>query len=55
MRHRIFPALTTLRQVSGYSIPEAIEKFDARYNYLRETRPDGFTVGPEEYGRHFYS
>ncbi|WP_146059083.1 hypothetical protein [Actinomadura rubteroloni] len=53
--HRIIPAMMILREVFGYDIREAIDAFDARYWFLRETRPDDFTVGPEEYGRHFYS
>ncbi|MFB4301099.1 hypothetical protein [Actinomadura sp. NTSP31] len=53
--HRIIPAMMILREVFGHSIHEAIDAFGARYRLLRETRPDDFTVGPEEYFRHFYS
>ncbi|WP_433328257.1 hypothetical protein [Spirillospora sp. CA-294931] len=53
--HRILPAMMILRQEFGFGIPEAIGAFDARYRFLRETRPDDFTVSLEEYGRHFYS
>ncbi|GAA1531786.1 hypothetical protein GCM10009678_12550 [Actinomadura kijaniata] len=55
VNHRILPALMILRETFGYNIPQAIEAFDARCQYLREVRPGDFTVGPEEYGRNFYS
>lgn len=53
--HRILFALRTIRDTLGCSIPEAIDVFAARYEELRRDRPDDFAVGPEEYGRGFYS
>ncbi|GAA2305793.1 hypothetical protein OKJ48_43365 [Streptomyces kunmingensis] len=53
--HRIMFALRTIRETSGCTIHEAIDAFAVRYDELRRDRPDDFTVGPEEYGRGFYS
>jgi hypothetical protein len=55
LNHRILFALREIRETLGCSIPEAIDVFAARYEKLREERPADFTVGPEEYGRGFYS
>ena len=44
-----------MREDFGYSIPEAIDAFGARYEQLRETRPSEFTVTREDYGKGFYS
>jgi hypothetical protein len=52
---RIFPALKAMREDFGYSIPEAIDAFSARYEQLRETRPSEFTVTRENYGKNFHS
>ncbi|SEL32750.1 hypothetical protein [Streptacidiphilus jiangxiensis] len=53
--HRILPALTTIRETLGCSIPEALDTFNERYKVLRRNRPAEFTVGPDEYGRGFFS
>lgn len=55
LRHRMLPALMTLRAEFGYSIPEAIDAFSERYEQLRKTRPQDFAVSREEYGKNFYS
>lgn len=55
LHRRILPALTVLREEFGYSIPEAIDAFSARYEQLREARPHEFTVSREDYGKNFYS
>lgn len=55
LRHRILPALAALREDFGYSIPEAIDAFSKRYEQLRETRSQEFTVSREDYGNNFYS
>ena len=47
--------MVILREEFGYSIPEAIDAFYARYEHLRETRPQDFTVSRGEYGKNFYS
>jgi hypothetical protein len=53
--HRIIFALKTIREVLDCTIHEAIDVFAVRYAELRRDRPDDFNVGPEEYGRGFYS
>ena len=53
--NRIFPALVALREEFGYSIPEAIDAFSERYERLRETRSEEFTVSRKDYGQNFYS
>jgi hypothetical protein len=53
--NRILPAMVILREEFGYSIPEAIDAFYARYEHLRETRPQDFAVSRGEYGKNFYS
>ncbi|MFJ3231529.1 hypothetical protein [Streptomyces sp. NPDC086787] len=53
--HRIIFALNAIREASGCTIHEAIDVFAARYEELRRNHPDDFSVGPEEYGRGFYS
>lgn len=55
VRHRMLPALTALREEFGYSTPEAIDAFSERYEHLRKTRPQDFTVSREDYGKNFYS
>jgi hypothetical protein len=55
LQHRIVPALVALREEFDYSIPQAIDAFNERYERLRETRPREFTVSREEYGKDFYS
>jgi hypothetical protein len=55
VHHRILPALVALREEFGYSIPEAIDAFNERYEQLREARPQEFTVSREDYGKNFYS
>ncbi|MFB7245635.1 hypothetical protein CW362_09765 [Streptomyces populi] len=52
---RIVFAIKTIRETLGCTIHEAIDVFVVRYEELRRDRPDDFTVGPEEYGRGFYS
>lgn len=52
---RIMFAVRTIRATVGCSLHEAIDVFAARDEELRRTQPDDFTVGPEEYGRGFYS
>jgi hypothetical protein len=44
-----------LREEFGYSIPEALDAFNQRYEQLRETRPQEFTVSREDYGQHVYT
>ncbi|MFC5203333.1 hypothetical protein ACFVTC_07285 [Streptomyces sp. NPDC057950] len=53
--HRIIFALKTIREALDCTIHEAIDVFAVRYEELRRDRPDDFAVGPEEYGRGFYS
>ncbi|MBY8880760.1 hypothetical protein [Actinacidiphila acidipaludis] len=55
LTRRIIPALVTIRETLGCSIPEALDVFQIRYDELRRDRPADFTVGPEEYGEGFYS
>ena len=55
LNHRIIFALKEIRETLSCSIPEAIDVFADRYEKLRAERPDDFTVGPEEYGKGFYS
>jgi hypothetical protein len=55
VHNRVLPAIMVLRAEFGYSIPEAIDAFSERYEQLRETRPQDFTVSREEYGKSFYS
>ena len=55
IHHRMLPALMALRGEFSYSIPEAIDAFSERYEQLRETRPQEFTVSREDYGKDFYS
>ncbi|HEY6791312.1 MAG TPA: hypothetical protein VI365_28785 [Trebonia sp.] len=55
LHHRVLPALLALREEFRYSIPEAIDAFNERYEQLRETRPQEFTVSREDYGKNFYS
>lgn len=52
---RIILAIRTICETLGCTIHEAIDVFVVRYDELRRDRPDDFTVGPEEYGRGFYS
>ncbi len=52
---RIVRALKAIRDARGCSIPQAIDVFADRYELLRRTRPNDFTLSPEEYGRGFYS
>ncbi|MDH6129959.1 hypothetical protein [Kitasatospora sp. GP82] len=52
---RIIHALKTIRDARGYSIPQALDVFADRYELLRRTRPNDFTLSPEEYGRGFHS
>ncbi|WP_217181748.1 hypothetical protein [Streptomyces sp. AC495_CC817] len=53
--HRIIFALKAIRETMGCTLHEAIDVFAVRYEELRRDCPDDFTVGPEEYGRGFYS
>jgi hypothetical protein len=53
--HRILFAIKAIRETLGCTIHDAIDVFAARYEELRRDRPNDFTVGPEEYGRGFYS
>jgi hypothetical protein len=55
LHHHIVRALVLLREEFGYSIPEAIDAFDKRYEQLRASRPQDFTLCREDYGRNFYS
>ena len=55
LHHRILPALVSLREDFGYSTPESIDAFSERYEQLRETRSQEFTVSREDYGNNFYS
>jgi hypothetical protein len=55
LHHRILPALIALREEFGYSIPQAINAFNERYEQLRKSRPQDFTVNREDYGKNFYS
>ncbi|QIY96005.1 hypothetical protein HEP87_20710 [Streptomyces sp. S1D4-11] len=53
--HRVLFAIKTIRDTLGCTIHEAIDVFAVRHEELRRDRPDDFAVGPEEYGRDFYS
>jgi hypothetical protein len=55
LHHQIVPALLLLRREFGYSISEAIDEFDQRYEQLRASRPRDFTLSRDDYGRNFYS
>jgi hypothetical protein len=44
-----------LREEYGHTIHEAIDAFSVRYEELRNSRPDDFTVPCDEYGKGFYS
>ncbi|NEA76192.1 hypothetical protein [Streptomyces sp. SID13588] len=55
LERRIISALVAIRDATGCSIHEAIDVFAVRYDELRRDRPDDFAVGPDEYGRGFYS
>lgn len=55
LNRRVISAMRLIMELSECSLREAIEFFDARYRELRETRPDDFTVSPEEYGRGVYT
>ena len=48
-------ALKAIRNARGCSIPQALDVFADRYELLRRTRPNDFTLSPEEHGRGFYS
>ncbi len=52
---RITPALTIFREEFGYSLHEAIDAFNVRYEELRNSRPGDFTIPPEEYGKGVYT
>ncbi|MER5465917.1 hypothetical protein ABT010_35735 [Streptomyces sp. NPDC002668] len=52
---RIISALRTIREALGCSLHEALDVFNVRYQELRRERSDDFSIGPEEYGRGFYS
>ncbi|MEH0450268.1 hypothetical protein QA811_43835 [Streptomyces sp. B21-102] len=51
----ITQGIKLFRSHLGCSIHEAIDIFQARYDYLRRERPADFTVSPVEYGQGFYS
>jgi hypothetical protein len=55
LQHRIVHGLKALREEFGYSIHEAIDAFSDRYERLRETRPQEFTVSREDYGKNVYT
>ncbi|MFC9672666.1 hypothetical protein [Streptomyces sp. NPDC056949] len=55
LEHRIMFAIRTIRETLSCTIHEAIDVFAARYEELRRACPNAFTVGPDEYGRGFYS
>jgi ABC-type Zn2+ transport system substrate-binding protein/surface adhesin len=55
VNRRIIRALKALGDRSGYTLHEALGVFNERYNHLRQTRPNDFTVSPEEYGRNVYT
>jgi hypothetical protein len=55
VKGRILPALMILREECGHTIHEAIDAFSVRYEELRNSRPDDFTVPREEYGKGVYT
>jgi hypothetical protein len=55
LNHRIIRALQALREKFEYTIPEALDAFNQRYEQLREARPGEFTVSREEYGKGVYT
>ena len=52
---RILSVLMILREECGLTIHEAIDAFSVRYEELRDSRPDDFTVPREEYGKGVYT
>jgi hypothetical protein len=52
---QIVHALKTFCDHLGCSLKEALDVFAARYEVLREERPDDFVCSREEYGIGFYS
>ncbi|MGO4459904.1 barstar family protein [Streptomyces sp. M-16] len=52
---RIIQGIQLFRSHLGCSIHDAIDVFQARYEYLRRECPAGFTISPAEYGEGFYS
>ena len=55
IERQVLRAFVLIRELFGCSLHEAIEFFWARYEKLRQTRPDEFTVSPEEYERGIYT
>lgn len=51
----VLPAMQAIREAEGCSLHRAIDVFAERYELLRRTRPDDFTVSSEEYGRGVYT
>ncbi|MFB6849383.1 hypothetical protein ACFCXS_31630 [Streptomyces sp. NPDC056373] len=55
LSNQILRGIQTLREHLGCSLHEALKVFFARYEVLREERPDDFTCGHDEYWAGFYS
>jgi hypothetical protein len=55
VKGRILPALMILGEEFGHTIHEAIDAFSVRYEELRSSRPDDFTVPRQEYGKGVYT
>ncbi|MCX5438562.1 MULTISPECIES: hypothetical protein [unclassified Streptomyces] len=53
--NQIIRGLKILRDHLGCSLHEALDAFVARYDVLREERPEDFTCGHDEYWAGFYS
>ncbi|MEU4818270.1 hypothetical protein AB0G03_21700 [Micromonospora aurantiaca] len=55
VQRRILPATQAIREAERCSLHRAIDVFAERYEYLRRTRPDDFTVSGDEYWRGVYT
>ncbi|MBG0565362.1 hypothetical protein [Actinoplanes aureus] len=55
VQNRIIHGLQAIRRARECGIPSALDEFAERYRWLRENRPEDFTVGPESYWTGFYS
>lgn len=55
LERQVISSMILIREMFGCGLKEAIEFFAARYEKLRQTRPDEFTVSREEYGRGIYT
>jgi len=51
----ILAGVRVIRHHRGCGIPAALDEFTERYRWLRQTRPQDFTVGDDSYWDGFYS